>query len=839
MNHKSYLKGFLVISSILVLVSLSIYSVSYSGGPPASHTNAPNENNCTACHTGTLVTSGTNWDNIKLSGNLHQGGYIPDSTYTLTLKYKHKGISTFGFELTCLDDKDVKAGALDKVDSRTSRITATVSSKTREYIRHTSLGNSGNDSISWDFKWTAPSSNIDSVIYYVAVNSANGDNGTKGDMILAKEIKIGPSPLLPDATIEADTNIICSGTSLQFYGSSNDSNAKYLWSFPTGNPSTSTSQNPLVRFNSSGNRTVSLETTNKYGKSLKTTYVITIRSTPVASLLTTDQLICEGDSAEIRATFDPTAKYTWNNGGSSNVIYVQDTGYYYVTVSKGGCVAVSDSVHVGYYPKPEANLFSSALNDSLCVNSDLKVYSTATADSFMFYENGQLSAIIDSGTLNTVLKNTTTFGLSIKDSNGCISEKVDLDVVVVEHLPAPVVSCSNSSTSSVEFSWSDANYTNGFEISLDAGLTWTDPSSGKNGTTHLESSLKPGEEVELWVRALDAPYCDYSEVAQLVCKADTCESLPYTVSYTQKVCSGDTVFIELSNMPLNYWVYFGDGPAFQDSSFYFIPLVNKAYNMVVEDSNELICGTANFVINPTVVPYVDPIVTLSKDSLCEGEQLNISVNDSFDQVDFYISDTLFTSGGQNTLTLIPSIGTDSVYARVSNSGCEDVSPVAHFYTSETPDPGFTFVVSGNSVLLTPIVTVYDSYSWSTSDGQTSTDKAPAFTTSSDTITVSLTVVTLDGCSADTSILVKIVSSLDDLSVVGLRVYPNPTNDILKLENNSAIEHIEILDQNGRVVRSIQLNGINQQIDLTDLVQGVYTLRVKKDDLHYYGKILKL
>ena len=96
MKRHFTLKRFLTAAMVLSMVSISLISITNTGGPPAGYSNAPSESNCTTCHSGSLVTSGTNYNNISLSGNFTGSGYIPDSTYTIELEYSQTGKPSLG-----------------------------------------------------------------------------------------------------------------------------------------------------------------------------------------------------------------------------------------------------------------------------------------------------------------------------------------------------------------------------------------------------------------------------------------------------------------------------------------------------------------------------------------------------------------------------------------------------------------------------------------------------------------------------------------------------------------------------------------------------------------------
>ena len=62
---------------------------------------------------------------------------------------------------------------------------------------------------------------------------------------------------------------------------------------------------------------------------------------------------------------------------------------------------------------------------------------------------------------------------------------------------------------------------------------------------------------------------------------------------------------------------------------------------------------------------------------------------------------------------------------------------------------------------------------------------------------------------------------------GFEIYPNPADDVLKLKSEKAISEIEIIDINGKVLKSqINLNR-NNEVNISNLPAGIYFLRINK------------
>lgn len=70
----------------------------------------------------------------------------------------------------------------------------------------------------------------------------------------------------PDAKLEGERSIVCTGDSIQFFDISEEGDpTSWQWSFPGGSPSSSTAENPVVYYNTPGKYDVFLQVTNSAG----------------------------------------------------------------------------------------------------------------------------------------------------------------------------------------------------------------------------------------------------------------------------------------------------------------------------------------------------------------------------------------------------------------------------------------------------------------------------------------------------------------------------------------------------------------------------------------------
>lgn len=78
--------------------------------------------------------------------------------------------------------------------------------------------------------------------------------------------------------------------------------------------------------------------------------------------------------------------------------------------------------------------------------------------------------------------------------------------------------------------------------------------------------------------------------------------------------------------------------------------------------------------------------------------------------------------------------------------------------------------------------------------------------------------------------------LDKLAAI--RVFPNPVSAFLTVTNPIG-EHIDLLDLNGRVIRSVMVSDEIQTIPMSDIPPGAYVVRMQEKTLRVSYKIIKI
>ncbi len=107
--------------------------------------------------------------------------------------------------------------------------------------------------------------------------------------------------------------------------------------------------------------------------------------------------------------------------------------------------------------------------------------------------------------------------------------------------------------------------------------------------------------------------------------------------------------------------------------------------------------------------------------------------------------------------------------------------------------------------------------------------------------------TLDGGSQQFSLVMSgmgvPLSSTKFDDIEGLVVYPNPTSDVLNIQSSQvslAGANVQMFDISGRIVKEINLNNMSEvyQITVSDLVSGVYMVKIHVDNQTSVQKIIK-
>ena len=171
-----------IISTFLLTDMLARTARGFSSGPPPERTGAPGERTCNSCHSGP--------EGFGLFTITAPSGYVPGQTYPITVTHstEDKSRMKWGFQLTCLNSNDERAGDLH-VTEITNVLFGEKDFLERQYIEHNAGGTFEGQffGASWTFDWTAPATDVGPLTFYAAGNQADGGFTNAEDQIYTTE----------------------------------------------------------------------------------------------------------------------------------------------------------------------------------------------------------------------------------------------------------------------------------------------------------------------------------------------------------------------------------------------------------------------------------------------------------------------------------------------------------------------------------------------------------------------------------------------------------------------------------------------------------------------------
>jgi PKD repeat protein len=831
----------------VALGGITTSAIRNSSSPGSGFSNAPSEGNCTSCHAGSLITSGSNWNNIKLIGDFTGGGYIPDSSYTIQITHKQSGISKFGFQATVLHGNNVPSGEITVSGSRVQKHTQSFGSQTRQYAAHTSSGTNAvaTDSANWSFTWKAPASNVGTVTFYVTINASNNNSNTSGDNIYAKTFTIQPSSLLPVASASKAPGTVCTSQEVQFFGSGTNNPTSYSWRFVGANITTSNLQNPKATFTSQGTRSAILTVSNNKGASQPDTLSFQVVNPPIATIVGNYAAsICNGDSL-LLTSGTTGVSYRWNPGGqTSRSIYVKNAGKYSVTVtnSTSGCSSTSPEFDLSILPTPTVSISNKAPDNFCEIFNDSILASSNGVDTFMWYNNGNLFATTITPAILLQTNQSTNIHAIGKSNAGCLSSPSNsIQLVKNTAIQASNLRIAQSGTDFISLQWDKNTGALGYEISLDSGQNFF---ASDTDTTHLVSSLVPNRFYLFQIRTLQNGICN-GFVNSIQAQTLPCSDINFNIETDSAICLNSSLSTVVKGLSQNSFSISFNGQAFaRDTIFEFSPTQNGNLNIRIIDSANLACPAIERNFAYTVdTPPADTISLDTNLAFCNGTPYLYRANPGFDSYSFFVNEIETSSSNLNSFTFSSLKNNDEVYAIGKKGACVVEQTKVKINILTTPEKGFSVERNHKTYLFSATEQNADSYQWYFGNIDSSTEKNPIIDFSlhqGKEIEVVLNVSNSNGCgNSDTSSLsILDVTNIEKIEKLKFEVGPVPFQDWFVIQHSEAQDfEYTLMDLQGKTVG--KGHGINSvSVNTQHLVAGFYTLEVKKNGLNFYFKCIK-
>ncbi len=860
---KSFLWLYKLVVFALALLLTGFHALTNSSTPPAGNTGAPGDANCTGCHTGSVVTSGANWNNIGLTSNIPATGYVPGQTYTITLSHTQSGITKFGFQTTILNGSSLMAGSITVTDAAN---TSTQTSGSRTYINHTSAGTAGSGSISWSFNWTAPSTGAGTITFYTAINATNSSASSAGDIIYLKSFAFQQHNNSPTAIINANKTTICAGDTIRYQGSGLNTPTSYSWLFPGGSPSNSSQQNPNIIYNTPGTFNTRLITTNASGSSTPTFLSVTVRPKPSSTIISSGQaIICGNDSLFMTGAGGVNYRYLWTpNNDTTRSITVINAGIYQLTITDSNqCSAKSVPVNVKKKSRPSVSLTVS--KDSIC-SGDSVEFTATSPDQILTYTffatgtNAQIFQTNASPLYKTVLTSTLdSFSVASADSF-CTSFAAPLmRVWVKQKLKTPTVTVGMVTSHSLQFNWDSIPDALGYEVSIDTGKTWIQPSSGSLGNGHTIGGLAPNQTVYIMVRAVDSYPCNRSESGSAFATSGVCPAITARFKFDSAVCllSDTSTVIRLVSIDSlnvsNYGISYNNG-IFGKQMTLNLPVTKglNQLNIRIVDSNNFTCPLLDTSITLTGVH--EPAFT-SRIQLLKPVCVNHDLDIAFDLVpspryklSFIKNDSIFQdTGNRYTVPLTNLVNGDKITGIYTDTitGCSKRTNEIVIDKKDLPVPAFKVAKENLKLQLTDTSMMVARRLWKVSLGSSVAEDtavtANFLLAAPGLYTAELTVWNGDSCFSALTKQVNIVSTGVATSAMDKWVvFPNPVIDKLSISCPPVFSDmvLQLFDLKGKEVLTLPFTGGEGNVDLGALPGGLYFYTLTGGHGIKTGKLIK-
>ncbi len=224
---------------------------------------------------------------------------------------------------------------------------------------------------------------------------------------------------------------VCYGTPTQFYTSASDNPDSVFWNFgdpASGDANTSTLLNPVHHFTSPGIYSVTL-TVYLYGQAKGVWHLVIVRDTPEV-YLGNDTTLCSNEPFIIDADTGH-AHYLWQNGDTTQTFAATSPGWYWCQVfNEYGCSDL-DSIYVNINPLPIADAGADQMIPS---GTSTTLLGSASAGSGNFsYSWTPANLLVNPSVAQPVTQNlygTALFNLTVTDNNGgCVDEDEVLVIV--------------------------------------------------------------------------------------------------------------------------------------------------------------------------------------------------------------------------------------------------------------------------------------------------------------------------------------------------------------------------------------------------------------------------
>lgn len=420
---------------------------------------------------------------------------------------------------------------------------------------------------------------------------------------------------------------------------------------------------------------------------------------------------------------------------------------------------------------------------NICLGDSVTLINASTnATSSTWLQNGNYISAADTITLS--FSNPGTYPIQLSSTNGSCSDLETVNVVVSNY---PTVNLGPDTSVCV-----------GQPIFLNAGTSGATSYSWSTGTTGSSISVSNSGTYSVVVSVNGCTGTDTVVVTSVPTPV-------FNLGANTTICQGTTLTLDATVSQANVTYNWSNGGGTMPTL-----TVNSSGTYAVTATNSVGCSYSdNIIVNVEAlpVPNLGPDVTL-----CEGQ--TVVLNGSVAGETNYSWNTGATTAG---LT-VDTAGTYTVTVTTDN-GCIGTDAVIVDYSIIDFDWNGTLDLAVTNPVVLDAGNIGSTYLWNT--GETtqiiSVDTAGTYT---------VTVTTAAGCTEGSSVIVVNTTSTKNQLQNQVKVFPNPAQDFLVIENNNFdLQTAIITNSFGQIVGQIAIQN-NNKIAVNDLASGFYFIQFK-------------
>ncbi|MDZ7879800.1 MAG: PKD domain-containing protein [Saprospiraceae bacterium] len=509
-------------------------------------------------------------------------------------------------------------------------------------------------------------------------------------------------------------------------------------------------------------------------------------------------------------------QYALNNGTyqTSNVFSNLAVGVYTVTIKDAnGCTATQQATVTN--SGSAVSITSITPQSATCggMNGSLTVTATGTG----------LQYALDNGAYQTsnVFTNlaAATYTVKIKDANGCTATQqvsvnnLGSNATITSVTPQPAT-CENNN-GSIVVSAIGLN----LQYALNGGPYQTSHTFINLGVGSYTVSVKDGNNCIINSQPVSVTNIGVAPIA----------------NFTSNATNLSATFTNTSTNGVTYNWNFGNSitSTLQNPNVTFATA--GTYNVCLVATNT--CASRQ-ICQPITVSCVHPNVAITGNTnICQGSSTTLTATGS--------ASYLWSNGATTPSVTVNQSGTFTVTV-TNSSGCTGTASQT-VTVIPPPKADFGFTTQGGRVNLTSLSTGASSYLWRFGNDTTSTQTNPtANYRTNGTYNICLLVTNAQGCrdSICKTINITRVDVKDLPKGLSFTISPNPTKDIVTVHLDfnrpfGAQDQLILTDVLGRQVFKSQNISTSNNLNITDLANGIYFVQLLFDNKNYtLGKVVK-